>query len=310
MRSCENRKANLSLCYSLSLSCFASVDRLGSSPRTKLNSSKTTSIQTTKNSYDPDQKYTEASDTHVVCLPEGKYTFTIVDSAGDGLCCSPDKGEGRYALTYQETGEIIKHGSKFGEYETKTFEVPYVPPPFSDGDGDGLEDRTGNVIPTMPLSPDGSGSCENEFGLKLRTDDYGVETTWELRRRTESGDYSDAAVVASGGPYTSDRSYDLAYCVEPGRYTFVFYDWQCDGLEGVEMDGRYEVKVNGMTVHEGGRGHYEYEELVDLEFVNELRGRGPNGLDPVTIDIRSGGARTAWAAAAFAVAAVAAVLAM
>lgn len=249
----------------------------------------------------------------MICLPDGKYTFTIVDSAGDGLCCTPGKGEGRYALTYQESGEIIAHGSEFGDYAAKTFSVPYVPPPFNDGDGDGLEDRTGNVIPTMPLSPDGSGSCENEFGLSLRTDDYGVETTWELRRRAESGDYADGPVVASGGPYTSDKKYDLAYCVEPGRYTFVFYDWQCDGLEGVELDGRYEVKVNGMTVHEGGRGHYEYEELVELEFVNELRGRGPNGLDPVSIgrDISGAGRRAGIAAlVAGAAAAAVAVLAM
>ena len=261
-----------------------------------------------EHSYDPDQRFSEASDTHIVCLPDGKYTFTIVDSAGDGLCCTPDKGEGRYALTYQESGEIITQGSEFEDYETKTFTVPYVPPPFNDGDGDGVEDRTGNVIPTMPLSPDGSGSCENEFGLKLQTDDYGVETTWELRRRAESGNYADGPVVASGGPYTSDKAYDLAYCVEPGQYTFVFYDWQCDGLEGVEMNGRYEVLVNGMRVHKGGRGHYEYEELVDLEFVNELRGRGPNGLDPVAIADINGAGRgmgMMWAAAAAAAAVLA-----
>ena len=30
--------------------------------------------------------------------------------------------------------------------------------------------------------------CENEFGLVIKTDDYGVETTWELQERDDSYD--------------------------------------------------------------------------------------------------------------------------
>ena len=73
-------------------------------------------------------------------------------------------------------------------------------------------------------------------------------------------------VVASGGPYTSDHTYDISYCLYPGRYTFVFYDWQCDGLEGVEMNGFYTLKNNGEEVHTGGTKMDEYWETFDMEF--------------------------------------------
>ena len=143
--------------------------------------------------YDKEQNYSEASETHIVCLPKGKYTFNIMDRKGDGMCC--DEGEGRYALTYQQTGEIITHGSKFGKYETTTFNIPFFTPTLVDADGDGFEDRTKNVIPPMIMTADGlPETCENEFGLHLKTDDYGVETTWEMRERSNTGDYKDGKV--------------------------------------------------------------------------------------------------------------------
>jgi len=133
--------------------------------------------------YDPKQGYVEASETHIICLPKGKYTYTMIDKNNDGMCCG--NGEGRYAVTYQETGEIITRGSKFEHFESTTFQIPFVAPQLKDSDGDGIEDRTKNVIPPMILTENGlPDKCENEFGLLLKTDDYGVETTWELRERS------------------------------------------------------------------------------------------------------------------------------
>ena len=220
--------------------------------------------------YDPDQDYVEASETHVVCIPSGRYTFTIMDRNSDGMCCS--NGEGRYAVTYQETGEIITHGGAFGQFESVSFVVPYVAPPLGDADGDGVEDRTKNVYPEMILTDDGSPltKCPNEFGLHLETDDYGIETTWELRTRSTTGNYEDGKVVASGGPYTSDFTYDVSYCLYPGSYTFVFLDWQCDGLIGNKLTGSYTLKVNGHNVHTGGTSMDNYWEEVPLEFKNEI----------------------------------------
>lgn len=220
--------------------------------------------------YDPDNGYVEASEKHIVCLPQGKYTFTIMDRNEDGMCCS--NGEGRYSVIFKETGEIITHGSNFGQYESITFLLPYEAPPLTDADKDGVEDRTKNVFPPMILSEDGLpvATCDNEFSLHLETDDYGVETTWELRKRSTTGNYEDGKVVASGGPYASSFTYDVSYCLYPGSYTYVFYDWGCDGLTGEEMTGSYTLKANGVEVHTGGTTMNKYWEEVNLEFTNEI----------------------------------------
>ncbi|KAL7537424.1 hypothetical protein ACHAXR_007821 [Thalassiosira sp. AJA248-18] len=215
--------------------------------------------------YDKDENYGEASETHIVCLPTGKYTFTIMDANEDGMCCG--NGEGRYSVSYQESGEIITHGSEFEQFETVTFQIPFATPMLRDADGDGIEDRTKNVIPPMIMTADGLPErCENEFGLHLETDDYGVETTWELRERSDTGKYEGGKVVASGGPYTSNHTYDISYCLYPGKYTFVFYDWQCDGLTGKDLTGYYSLKVNDKEVYTGGTTMDKYWEEVKLEF--------------------------------------------
>lgn len=136
--------------------------------------------------YDPEEGYSEASETHIICLPPGKYTYTIMDRNRDGMCC--DEGEGRYALTYQETGDIITHGSEFEQYESVTFNVPYVAPMLKDTDGDGVEDRTKNVIPPMILGSDGfpAETCENEFGLTLKTVRYCKTSTLDYWLMLES----------------------------------------------------------------------------------------------------------------------------
>ena len=257
-------------------------------------------------------KYRQASDTYVICLPQGKvsvtiifdfiyamissrlsnihlfitsqYTFTMIDLGHDGICCT--HSEGKYVLSYKPTGELISQGAQFGSSKSTVFKVPYVAPKLVDSNGDDVEDRTQNIIPTIPLTSHGDPSCSNKFGLHLVTDDYGVESTWELREKSDNfGDYTNGKIVASGGPYTSDFTYDITYCVDPGQYTFVFYDWQCDGLTGVKTDGYYTLEVNGVEVHTGGTNMKQYDEVVDLSFMNplvgyeELEASGQNSLD-------------------------------
>jgi hypothetical protein len=75
------------------------------------------------------------------------------------------------------------------QFETVTFQIPFATPQLVDDNGDGVEDRTKNIIPPVILTDDGMpDKCENEFGLHLQTDDYGVETTWELQERSDSSD--------------------------------------------------------------------------------------------------------------------------
>jgi len=217
----------------------------------------------------PPANYREASEKHIVCLPEGRYTFTIMDREKDGMCCS--QGEGRYVVTYASTGDIIAQGSDFGQFESTTFNVPYEAPSYKDEDADGRDDTTKNVFPPLVYP------CLNKLGIELKTDDYGVETTFELWTRSETQDYKDGTLVASGGPYTSDKLYNLSYCLDPGKYTFVLLDWACDGLTGSTMDGYYKLSVNGVEVYEGPRtwaAEDQYFEQVKLEFTKGLKTSG------------------------------------
>merc|ERR1712226_480328 len=58
------------------------------------------------------------------CIPDGKYTFTINDSFGDGICCS--YGSGSYILEYN--GNIVKEGGSFAGSESSTFGSCGAPP--------------------------------------------------------------------------------------------------------------------------------------------------------------------------------------
>jgi len=65
-----------------------------------------------------DYKNTEDHKTsEAFCVPPAKYTFTILDSRGDGLCCS--NGDGSYKITYDEIE--LHSGGHFGESESITF---------------------------------------------------------------------------------------------------------------------------------------------------------------------------------------------
>merc|ERR1712176_186944 len=62
------------------------------------------------------------------CLSTGTYTFEILDSYGDGICCS--YGSGSYSV--EANGEVLVSGGEFGSVDTKTFQVssgPSTPAP-------------------------------------------------------------------------------------------------------------------------------------------------------------------------------------
>lgn len=49
------------------------------------------------------------------------YTFTIEDSAGDGICCGSTNGNGSYSIKSSDGSITIKSGSDFGSSDTKSF---------------------------------------------------------------------------------------------------------------------------------------------------------------------------------------------
>jgi hypothetical protein len=63
--------------------------------------------------------------TEDICLPNGCYDFTILDSYGDGICCA--YGNGSYSLTDGST--VLASGGSFASSETTNFCVGSTPPP-------------------------------------------------------------------------------------------------------------------------------------------------------------------------------------
>jgi len=57
------------------------------------------------------------------CLQEGIYQFKILDTYGDGICCT--LGDGGYNLTIGD--KVIAQGGNFGEAEMTTFHIPFDP---------------------------------------------------------------------------------------------------------------------------------------------------------------------------------------
>ena len=86
-----------------------------------------------------------------ICVPENSnLTFTIYDSYGDGICCG--YGAGSYQVT--TCGATYASGGNFGSSESTSFNV---------------------------------GTCDNncstgqvEVGITINTDNYAMETSWEL----------------------------------------------------------------------------------------------------------------------------------
>lgn len=63
----------------------------------------------------------------------------------------------------------------------------------------------------------------NEVKLTLDFDDYPDETTWEILD-------ANGEVINEGGPYESNVTTDLYFCLEDGKYTFTVYDKYGDGF--------------------------------------------------------------------------------
>jgi len=81
---------------------------------------------------------------------------------------------------------------------------------------------------------------------RIRTDNYGVETTWELT--TSSG-----SVVASGGPYGNNTLYEETHNLPNNScYEFSIFDAYGDGICCDFGNGYYEVESGGNVIMSGG----------------------------------------------------------
>jgi len=94
----------------------------------------------------------------------------------------------------------------------------------------------------------GSNCSDISLELKIVLDNYGSETTWQLK--SASG-----TVVAAGGPYANGAAGQVvseSICVEDGCYAFVINDSYGDGICCGYGSGSYELKgPDGTVLAEG-----------------------------------------------------------
>ena len=165
-----------------------------------------------------------------IVLPDGYYTFSIIDSYGDGICCA--YGNGSYTLQVGST--VVKTGGEFGSQESTPFGI------------------CNNVLPTSAptnsptSSPTASPTTCDTVQVKIITDTYPVETSWQLTDAT-------SAVVLSGGGYTVSDTYISEVCVDDWTsLSFTIMDSYGDGICCIYGSGSYTVTVNGNTALSGG----------------------------------------------------------
>ena len=158
-------------------------------------------------------------------LCSGEYLFTITDSYGDGICCG--YGQGSYEIV--KDGIAITTGGEFENSETFRFTMGDVPPP-----------------PSTPQVP---------FKMTLRTDNYGYETSFEIKSVDQSS--SNPCLLLRSAPtngrFRSSTTYtlDLALC-RGEAYTFETKDSYGDGICCRYGSGFYSLEVDSVEIKRGG----------------------------------------------------------
>ncbi|UCE66690.1 MAG: hypothetical protein JSU85_01340 [Candidatus Zixiibacteriota bacterium] len=92
-----------------------------------------------------------------------------------------------------------------------------------------------------PCPGTGAGCDEDEILVKIMTDDFPEETTWELTDKDDS-------LIASGGPYPGQNNTLIVdtVCVDSLEcYNFVIYD---SGVNGITPPGYFEIYLNSQLV--------------------------------------------------------------
>ncbi|MBU0616380.1 MAG: hypothetical protein KKI02_01550, partial [Planctomycetes bacterium] len=99
------------------------------------------------------------------------------------------------------------------------------------------------------------GGSEDTLLIRILTDSYASETTWDLY---EQG----GGLIASGAPGENNTLYEWEILVEPDQcYDFTIYDSYGDGICCAYGEGYYEIELNGELVAANYNFH-GYEDTV------------------------------------------------
>ncbi len=114
--------------------------------------------------------------------------------------------------------------------------------------------------------------------VTINTDDFGSETTWEIK------DDTSGVVLYSGGPYSDwdPQSYNEEVCLGHGCYTFTINDSWGDGQDGYTTDGSYAVN-NATTSQNYGSGSGNWGYSASVNFCIDLTSTDEFSLTPVII---------------------------
>jgi len=119
------------------------------------------------------------------------------------------------------------------------------PPTLSDGAVGGCE-QDPNYVPPTTAAPTPFECSEKVFELELQTDNYGSETSWDIKNDID-------AVIASGNEYASSGSFTEQRCLSDQAYTFTIYDAYGDGICCGYGQGSYKLTYDGEVVKQGGQ---------------------------------------------------------
>jgi hypothetical protein len=129
----------------------------------------------------------------------------------------------------------------------------------SNPNGETDEDVLNNINTSDFLSLTAEGIVE----LELIPDDYGNETTWELKN-------SYGAILYSGGPYTVGNTDPIneVFSLGNGCYEFIIYDTNGDGISGIYGNGSYTLKNPDGSVLYFGDGFLSTSESIHFNILS------------------------------------------
>ena len=114
----------------------------------------------------------------------------------------------------------------------------------------------------------GTACTDTEVILSLTTDNYGSETSWDLKDDAGS-------TIASGSGLANNTSYSDTFCLADGDYTFTIYDSYGDGMCCGYGSGSYSLD-EGSTNHASGAS-FGSSEATDFTINGGGSGGGGTG---------------------------------
>lgn len=169
----------------------------------------------------------------ILCELDVTPVLTLKNSGSDNLtACTIDWTVDNIAQTpYMWTGNLSTNQTQNISFPTQTFTPGNHSIEFtiaSANNGTDLNSNNDNIYVSFTIV-DG-----DEMTVSILTDDYGDETSWEIRNAQNQ-------VVASGSGYGDATQYDIPACLADGCYTFTIYDEYGDGICCEYGNGNYEI---------------------------------------------------------------------